>query len=175
MDRAEFTRIAKTWSDSIYRVALHALRNPHDAEDILQTVLLKLLEHPDDFESEEHVRNWLIRVAVNESSRLARSSWRRTTVPLQDFDGPVTEDQDRIDLYNAVMRLDRNQRLAVYLYYYEGFPVSEVAGFLNAKQSTVQSWLMRAREKLRRELTETPEAPSHSGKECLGFAVPGLL
>ena len=55
------------------------------------------------------------------------------------------------------MKLDTKYRLTVNLYYYEGCTVAEVAAALRAKPSTVQTWLLRARERLRRELTDETE------------------
>ena len=49
-----FERVARTYGDMLYRVAYHALKNRADAEDVAQTVLLKLYQQGDRFESEEH-------------------------------------------------------------------------------------------------------------------------
>ena len=158
MTQEEFSRAARTYGDTIYRVALHALKNPADAEDVMQTVLLKLFEEKKSFESEEHRKHWLLRVAVNESRRLMRSFWRRTTVPLEEWrDSPALEDPARAEVLRAVMGLEAKYRLTVYLYYYEGCTVAEVAAALRANPSTVQTWLLRARERLRRELSDQEE------------------
>ena len=69
MTQEAFSRAARTYGDTIDRVAYHALRNRADAEDVMQTVLMKLLEQKKEFESEEHLKHWLLRVAVNESRR----------------------------------------------------------------------------------------------------------
>ena len=69
MTQEAFSRAARTYGDTIYRVAYHALRNRADAEDVMQTVLMKLLEQKKEFKSEEHLKHWLLRVAVNESRR----------------------------------------------------------------------------------------------------------
>ena len=122
MQGEEFARAARTYGDSVYRVALHALKNPADAEDVMQTVLLRLFEREKPFES-----------------------------------GPAAEDPEKAELLRAVMGLEEKYRLAIYLYYYEGLSVTETAAALRAKQSTVQSWLLRARAKLRKELTGEPE------------------
>ena len=158
MTQEEFSRAARTYGDTIYRVALHALKNPADAEDVMQTVLLKLFEEKKSFESEEHRKHWLLRVTVNESRRLLRSFWRRTTVPLEEWrDSPALEDPARAEVLRAVMGLEAKYRLTVYLYYYEGCTVAEVAAALRANPSTVQTWLLRARERLRRELSGQEE------------------
>ena len=170
MTQEEFSRAARTYGDTIYRVALHALKNPADAEDVMQTVLLKLFEEKKAFESEEHLKRWVLRVAVNESRKLLRSFWRRTSVPLEEWrDSPAPEDPAKADLFRAVMGLETKYRLTVYLYYYEGCTVAEVAAALRANPSTVQTWLLRARKQLRRELSDEEE------KEGPGYVRPQIV
>lgn len=158
MTEETFERVARTYGDMLYRVAYHALKNRADAEDVTQTVLLKLYQQGDRFESEEHRKHWLLRVAVNESRRLLRSFWRSRAVPLDEqWDAPVSDDPAKRELFQAVMGLETKYRLTIYLYYYEGCSVKEVAAALHANPSTVQTWLQRARERLRRELSEEEE------------------
>lgn len=153
-----FRQAAQTYGDTIYRVAYHAVKNQADAEDIMQTVLLRLLECRKEFESEAHLKHWLLRVSVNESRKLLRSSWRRTSVPLEQWHEQATpEDHQRADLMRAVMGLETKYRLTIYLYYYEGCSVAEVAAALRANPSTVQTWLLRARARLRKELSNEEE------------------
>ena len=153
-----FAQAARTYGDTIYRVAYHALDNPQDAEDVMQTVLLRLYECKKDFESEEHVKHWILRVAVNESRRLLRSFWRRTSVPMEEWqETAVLEDPAKAEVLEAVMALEPKYRLAVYLYYYEGLSVAETAAAMRANMSTVQTWLLRARARLRKELSQEEE------------------
>ena len=153
-----FAQAARTYGDTVYRVAYHALNNPADAEDVAQTVLLRLYEHKKEFESEEHMKHWLLRVAVNESRKLLRSFWRRTSVPLEEWrETAAPEDPAKAEVLEAVMALEPKYRLAVYLYYYEGLSVAETAAAMRANPSTVQTWLLRARERLRKSLTEEKE------------------
>ena len=153
-----FAQAARTYGDTIYRVAYHALDNPQDAEDVMQTVLLRLYECKKDFESEEHVKHWILRVAVNESRRLLRSFWRRTSVPMEEWqETAVLEDPAKAEVLEAVMALEPKYRLAVYLYYYEGLSVAETAAAMRANVSTVQTWLLRARARLRKELSQEEE------------------
>ena len=153
-----FAQAARTYGDTVYRVAYHALNNPADAEDVAQTVLLRLYEHKKEFESEEHMKHWLLLVAVNESRKLLRSFWRRTSVPLEEWrETAAPEDPAKAEVLEAVMALEPKYRLAVYLYYYEGLSVAEAAAAMRANPSTVQTWLLRARERLRKSLTEEKE------------------
>lgn len=117
MTEETFERVARTYGDMLYRVAYHALKNRADAEDVTQTVLLKLYQQGDRFESEEHRKHWLLRVAVNESRRLLRSFWRSRAVPLDEqWDAPVSDDPAKRELFRAVMGLETKYRLTIYLY-----------------------------------------------------------
>ena len=155
MTQEAFAQAARTYGDTVYRIALHALNNPSDAEDVMQTVLLKLYECKKEFESEEHQKHWILRVAVNESRKVLRSFWRHTSVPLEEWrETAIPEDEARREVLEAVMALEPKYRVAVYLYYYEGLSVAETAAAMKANVSTVQTWLLRARARLRKELKE---------------------
>lgn len=153
LEPVKFEQAVRTYGDMVYRVACHAVRNPADSEDVMQTVFLKLYEYSKPFESEEHLKHWLLRVTVNESCRLIRSLRRRSTVALEEWrNAPVYDDSEKAELFQAVMALPPKYRLCVYLYYYEGCSVREISAAVGAKPSTVQTRLLRARERLRAEL-----------------------
>ena len=163
-----FARAAREYGDTVYRVAYHALNSSQDAEDVMQTVLLRLYEREKDFESEEHMKHWLLRVAVNESRKVMRSFWRRTSVPLEEWhETAAPEDREKAEALEAVMALEPKYRLAIYLYYYEGLSVVETAAAMKANPSTVQTWLLRARERLRKSLTEEKEGSVHVRPEIV--------
>ena len=123
------------------------------------TLFFNLYECKKEFESDEHMKHWILRVAVNESRHVLRSFWRRTSVPLEEWrEQAVQEDPARAEVLEAVMALEPKYRLAVYLYYYEGLTVAEAAAVMKANVSTVQTWLLRARERLRRELVKKEES-----------------
>ncbi len=153
MTDEHFTEVALKYSDSIFRIAFNFCRNKDDSEDIVQNVLLKYYKCGRTFESEEHIRNWLIRVAVNESKKLLTLPFRRRIIPLDELGELFTFDkQEESDLYYAVMELPAKYRIAVYMYYYEDYSVKEISDILGEKESTIQTRLMRSREKLRDKL-----------------------
>lgn len=157
-----FEQTARAYGDTLYRVALHAVGNRADAEDVVQTVLLRLYEHGGDFENEDHMKHWLLRVAVNESRRLLRAFWRRRVVALdEEWDAPAPEDGEAGEVLRAVMALEGKYRVAVYLYYYEGCSVKEAAEIMGTGPSTVQTWLARARKKLRTALADEKEGTEY--------------
>ena len=158
MTDAAFEAVVKLYADMVFRLAYSYLKNRADAEYVMQETLLKLYTQ-DPFDTPEHERFWVVRVAVNECRRLLRSPWRCRTGPLEEapetavFDTPAQS-----ELFREVMALPPKYRAAVYLHYYEGYSVREVACAMNANPSTVQTWLMRARGQLKTNLKEA-ESP----------------
>lgn len=155
MDDNAFREAAHRYADTVYRVAFHSCKNRADAEDITQNVLLKLYRTEMAFESEEHLRRWVIRVAVNESKKLVGSAWFRRRVSLEEAANELAFDSPQESaLFRAVMELPKKYRVPVYLYYYEGYPVKEAAALCGVKVSTMQTRLQRARERLKKKLCD---------------------
>lgn len=153
MNEMEFLINADKYKDTIYRIALNYLKNTHDADDIVQDVLMKLYTNNGEFESEEHIRNWLIRVSINLCKNVLRAPWRRKNVNLNELSNYITfEQREQSELFMLVMGLPTKNRVVLYLFYYEGFSVKEIAKMLNLKESAVTSRLSRARNQLKLEL-----------------------
>ena len=146
------------YGDRIFSAAFSVCRNRADADDVVQDTLIRYLSLDKEFESEEHRKHWILRVAVNESRKLLRSFWRRASVPLEEWqEAAAVEDPAKAEVLEAVMALEPKYRVAVYLYYYDGLSVAETAAAMKANASTVQTWLLRARARLRKELSEEKE------------------
>ena len=150
----EFHRAAERYLDMVYRIALNYFRHPQDAEDAAQEAMLRLWRADTDFEGEEHLRHFLVRVTLNVCRDFSRSPWRKLTVPLESCREPAFSTPERWELYQAVMALPAKYRLPLYLYYFEGYAVAEVGELLGLNPSTVQTRLARARAKLKQELEE---------------------
>ncbi len=155
MDRETFTRAVEQYQDTVFRVALHALGGPQDADDAVQEVFLRLFRYGGDFESGEHLRRWLLRVTVNVCRDALKSPWRRRRVDLDSIEPvPVFDRPEDGALYEAVMALPEKYRTALDLFYYEELSVKEIADLLHVSPSAVTTRLSRAREALRLQLGE---------------------
>lgn len=132
---AEANRLVETYADTILRVSYTYLRSTQDAEDICQDVLLKALGHAGSFDSAEHERAWIIRVAINAAKDLLRRRDRQGTVALDDIAEPVApmgatdrELEARAEgVLELVMALPLEYREAIYLHYYEGYSIKQIA------------------------------------------------
>ncbi len=139
--------IIREYADMIFRIAYQNIKNVSDAEDILQEVCLTLLVKNAPLYDEAHIKPWLIRVTINKCANFHKSAWKRKTEPLNDhLTLYAPEDKELLD---EVMKLPKNYRNVVYLFYYEGYSIEEIAKLMNKKASTIGSWLFRARKKLK--------------------------
>ena len=146
-------RLLTEHGNSILRLAYSYLHNMSDAEEVLQDTLVQFLKTAPVFESEQHEKAWLLRVAANLSkNRLAYNSVRRT-----DQLNDELADEGREDLsfvWEAVRLLPEHYREAIHLFYYEGYSTKQIARLLRKKEATVRSDLRRGRERLRAVLKE---------------------
>lgn len=155
MTDQRFREAVELYGDMVFRLAYSYLKNRADAEDVMQETLLKIYVEPRGFESPDHEKHWLLRVAANECKKLLRSPWRRRMDFLDEAAEAAAFDQPaQSELFQQVMSLPPKYRAAVYLHYYEGYSVKETGELLGAKVSTVQTWLMRARGQLKIKLKE---------------------
>lgn len=155
MSTQEYERIVTTYADIVYRVALSYSKSEQDADDVLQNTFLKLLVHEPDFKDEEHIRRWLIRVAVNQCNTLWNSFWRKNVESIEDNTTEQTfESKDYSDLYSAIHKLPAKYRIVVHLFYYEGYSTKEIASILHILEATVRSRLAYARNFLKQQLKE---------------------
>ena len=153
----EFTKIAEKYIDTIYRVAYSWLKNSDEANDVTQDVLIQLykaLKACKQFESEQHLKNWLIRVTINQCKMIFRSLWNKVE-DIDDYaDKLGFEEDDYRELFEAVMGLDKKYRVPLMLFYYEGYSTAEISFLLNIPEKTVSTRLFRAKAKLRDYLKE---------------------
>lgn len=145
-----FEKTFDKYSNMVYRLAFSRTNSRYDADDILQTVFLKLVKSNVEFRDDEHIKAWLIRVTLNTSKNLLLSAVRRLTLPLEDT--LAFEMKEKSEVYYAVMQLSVKYRTVIHLFYYEGYSVLEIAKLLDTKEATVKTRLNRARQKLKAEL-----------------------
>ena len=149
-----FALAVERYSDTVYRAAMHNCSRVADAEDVVQDVYEKLLRYPGNFESEEHLKAWLLRVAINRCHDLTRASYQKDTELDETIPAPAQADGSVLD---AVRALPDNYRDAIYLHYYEGYTAAEIGRLLGAPANTVLSWLRRGRGLLHTMLKEEIE------------------
>lgn len=155
MGNAEFQRIAEKYIDTVYRVALSFCNSKSDAEDAVQNAFYKLMQTDVEFVDDEHIRRWLIKVAINECKMMFRSYWNKNVISYEETTlEPTYIENEKKELFDEVMKLPAKYRVVVHLYYYEGYSCDEIAKLLSISSSSVQTRLQRARNKLKEQLKE---------------------
>ena len=144
----QYIEIVEKYADMIYRIAYQKELNRYDAEDIVQDVFVKLLSNKSYFRDEEHMKAWLIRVTINLCINYNKSLARQKTVSVEQLDIPFT--QQETGILEELYLLPEDERNILYLYYYEGYKIREIAKILRQKQNTINSKLTRARNKLKK-------------------------
>ena len=142
--------IIEKHSDMVYRIALTRSGSIENAEDIFQEVFVKFSEKLPEFKNSEHEKAWFIRVTINLSKNLKNSAWNKKVVNLSE-EIPF-EAKEESDVFSVISELPQNYRTVIYLAYYEGYKVKEIAELMKKREGTIKTWLFRAREMLKEKI-----------------------
>ena len=147
--------LVERYHQNLFAVAFNVCKNREDAEEVVQDAFIQYHLKRLDFQSEEHIRAWLIRVTINKAKNAARTFWWRHRTSLEETMAALTfDDQESERLFEAVIALPQNYRIVVHLFYYEDYSVHEMAELLSLSESNVKTRLSRARAMLRDTLKE---------------------
>lgn len=170
-DREAFAQLVEFASAPIYRLALRMLNDEQDAEDVLQETFIKAYQALPAFEGRSSLKTWLFRIATNEALMLLRK--RKPHQPVWEIDRndeAVEEPKEIVDwccipepelmtletrkkLEEAASHLSEGLRAVFLLRDVEGLSGEDTAAILNVSVDVVKTRLLRARLKLREELS----------------------
>jgi len=135
------------YSNMVLQIAYQNSFNKSDAEDISQEVFIKLAYNLSKLKDDEHIKAWLIKVTINLSRDYNKSFWNRNSMPLNE--DLKYFDEETIEVFKSLSKLKPIFRNTIYLYYYQGYKIDEIAKILEMSPNTVSSNLTRARKKLK--------------------------
>ena len=147
----------KKYGNTVLRAAFAFSGSYAEAEDIVQDVFLSLHTNPQNFNSDEHLKAWLLRAAINKCKNFRRSFRFSRTCSIDDLEHSevICEmDTESRELRQQIAALPKKYAEVIFLHYYEGYSIKEIASMLNKNENTVGSLLRRGREKLKAELEE---------------------
>ncbi|WP_294824863.1 RNA polymerase sigma factor [uncultured Eubacterium sp.] len=149
MTEEKFIHAVKRNSQRLFVIAFSYLKNKHDAEDALQNTFLKLWKSKIEFDDDLGIDKWLTKVLVNDCKNFFNLSFRQNKSIEEVYDVSTFDKYFNVDLYNAVMSLNKKERLCVILFYYDDLTISDISKVTGIKESTVKSLLKRSRNKLK--------------------------
>lgn len=152
MTEEKFIHAVKRNSQRLFVIAFSYLKNKHDAEDALQNTFLKLWKSKIEFNDDLGIDKWLTKVLINDCKNFFNLSFRQNKSIEEVYDVSTFDKYFNVDLYNAVMSLNKKERLCVILFYYDDLTISDISKVTGIKESTVKSLLKRSRNKLKLKL-----------------------
>ena len=157
----DLTSLVETYSALLFRVAYSVLRGRSEAEDVVQDVFVRVIEHRLDLLSVRDMRVWLIRIAWNLAidrrrricpeqmdERFAETLVART-VPA---DEAVADARRMKAVLSEIEKLPKGERHVLLLSAVEELDTAEMAKVLGRSESAVRALLFRARARLRKRL-----------------------
>lgn len=145
--------IVNKYGDMLFKVAMTRMNDTYDAQDIVQETFMKMLLNVKKgkiFKDEEHLKAWLLTVAVNSGKSFLNLAWNKRTRGLADYEDVAVAPYEVNYAYDYVMRLTEKYRIAIFLFYYQQLSTEQIADIVKQKPSTVRSYLNRGREQLRK-------------------------
>lgn len=160
MDGEALAGLFRRYGDDVFRLAYSYLGTRTDAEDVCQSVFLKLAEGRTALLPGRE-RSWLLTCAANLCRSQLKSFWRINVGEL-DESVPFRDESDR-ELWDAVMALPPKYRAVIHLYYWEGYGQGEIGEILHLSRTAVQTRMQRARAILRKELSDCEGLQAYDG------------
>ena len=144
-----YEEVVRNYAQAVAGVCMMQLQNHADAEDCFQNTFVKLLTKNPSLRDENHLKNWLLRVAVNECHNLRKKNSRVVSIETMTDEPSYYQSEDELDLSWALMKLKPDYREILYLHYCERYKVDEIAEIVGRKPNTVKVMLKRGREMLK--------------------------
>ena len=153
--RIPVQELIERYQNNLFAAAFQICRNQEDAEDVVQETFIQYHTTLKQYESEEHIRAWLLRVAINKAKNVNHSFWHRKKQPLEEYiETLVFESEESGDLFETVLGLPEKYRIVIHLFYYEEYSVQEISKVLKLSESNVKVRLSRGRQMLKDALKE---------------------
>ena len=152
----EILALYDRYYEMIWRICLVRFGNSHDAYDAAQETFIRLMNYNKSFHNDEHEKAWMIRTAVNYCKDVMKSSRRKQEICLysgKPLEGGIVS-EEYSEVYETMMELPEKYRIILYLHYYEGYSLKEIAKLLRLNESTLRSRFARAKEVMKEYLED---------------------
>ena len=141
------------YGDMLFRTCLVMLQNQPDAEDAVQETVLKYMLKAPVFDSSEHEKAWLLKVAANHCRDMLRFRSRHPQVTLEQLTEYLT-DPENSGILDALMTVPEKYRMVMLLHYVEGYPTDKIAQMIGKTPSAVKMRLQKGRKLLKKAYRE---------------------
>lgn len=148
-------QIFRRYADTLFRFCFTLAGNQADAEDAVSETMIRYITRAPAFDSEEHRKAWLLRVAANICRDMHRFHLRHTYVSLEDaYD--LCADEQQVDILEEVMRLPKKLKTVIYLYYIEGYTSEKIADMLSISAAAADYTSLPSAQQCEQDVGFTP-------------------
>ena len=140
----------------LYNFIHKSMNFSDEADDVFQETVLRALKYFKSYKKELNFGTWLFSIAHNEIKRHFKKAGKITAFyDVEDLGLSSTKRQDlEKDIYLYAERLKPRHREVFFLFYYNGFTISEISRIIRLKEGSIKAFLNQARNTLRELLGE---------------------
>lgn len=150
-----FETLVKNESKKLYKTAFLYVRNKEDALDVLQETIYKAFVSIEQVKQPEFFNTWLTKILIRTAYDLLKKR-KKSVFDEQLLDSYLDESspnvEGKLDLTNAIYTLNQNYQTVIILFYYHDLPIRIIADTMGKPESTVKTYLRRAKNELKLSL-----------------------
>lgn len=146
----EISCVIEKYADMVRRICFLNLKNKADVEDLFQEVFLKYFLNAYLIQDEKHLKAWLCQVTFNKCKDSNKSYWRKNVISIEGMEFLYEGEEKPNEVIKDVLQLPSEYKEVIYLHYYEGYTIPEIAEIMKKNTNTVYSLLRRAKAKLKK-------------------------
>ena len=159
-DKEAFTKLILEISNDLYKIAKTRITNTQDIEDAIQETMIEALKSIKKLKDITKFKKWIIKILINKCNRIYRKKYKKD-ISINEYDldkylitNNYKEIEDDINFYLLIKDLKYTERIIIILYYMEDYSVKEIKEILGMKESTINTNLFRARQKIKKNIKE---------------------
>ncbi|THD67515.1 RNA polymerase sigma factor [Robertkochia marina] len=164
-DQQAQMQVYRTYYQAMYNISVRIVKDPYEAEDVMQESFLSAFTKIDNFKGEVTFGAWLKRIVINNSIQHYRKkqkedeiSFDKVSYRVEDHEEVVTDHEFTNMKAQKVLQtmklLKDNYRVALTLHLIEGYDYEEICEIMDISYANCRTTISRAKERLRKHLIE---------------------
>lgn len=160
-DKEAFTELIMSLEKDLYKIARTRLQSDDDISDAFQETVINAFKYIKKLKNTEYFKTWLIKILINNCNSLYIKRKRRKEFFIEDIQEENDLVDDNIETINGELNFDTmmktlnyDERIALTLYYAEGYTNKEISKILKTNENTIKARISRAKIKIKKLLKE---------------------
>ena len=149
-DKEAFSELIKNVENELYKIARTRFYNQYDIEDAVQETIVQSLNSIKSLKYPQYFNTWIIRILINNCNNIYK---KKINLEFEEAQYSYVDDSDdvnnKLNFDNIMKKLNYDERIAITLYYMEGYTNREISKLLDTKVGTIKSRISRAKQKIK--------------------------